>query len=87
MKRLPVKPTITIAQPGTELRWTSRLPGIISGEHSFMLTATDSGTRLVQSETFGGLLSRFSTKTFTHADASFRAVNEALKERAEARAT
>jgi hypothetical protein len=83
---MTVKPKITIAQPGTELRWTSRLPGIISGEHSFVLNATDSGTRLVQSETFGGLLAQFSSKTFAHAGASFQAVNVALKERAEAHA-
>jgi hypothetical protein len=83
---MTVKPKITAALPGTELRWTSRLPGIISGEHSFTLTATDSGTRVVQSETFQGLLTRFSGKTFANAEASFQALNQALKQRAEARA-
>jgi len=83
---MTVKPTITAVEPGTELRWASSLPGVISGEHSFILSATEGGTRLVQAETFRGLLARFSGKTWANADASFRALNEALKERAEARA-
>jgi hypothetical protein len=83
---MTVRPTITAVEPGTELRWASSLPGVIGGEHSFTLSATDGGTRLVQAETFRGLLARFSGRTFANADASFRALNEALKERAEARA-
>ena len=83
---MTVKPTITAVVPGTELRWASSLPGVISGEHSFTLSAADGGTRLVQAETFRGLLSMFSGRTFANAGASFRALNEALKERAEARA-
>jgi hypothetical protein len=35
---MTVKPKITVADPGAELRWVSRLPGIISGEHRFTLT-------------------------------------------------
>jgi len=83
---MTVKPKITAVQPGTELRWASGLPGIISGEHAFTLTPAGSGTRLVQSESFRGLLSSFSGKTFANAQASFQALNEALKKRAEARA-
>jgi hypothetical protein len=82
---MTVKPRITVARPGAELRWTSSLPGIISGEHVFTLTPAGSGTRVVQSETFGGLLARFPGKTFARAEASFQALNEALKQRAEAR--
>jgi len=81
---MTVKPTITAARPGTELRWTSSLPGI-SGEHAFLLTSTGSGTRVVQTETFGGLLARFPGKTLANAEASFQALNQALKLRAEAR--
>lgn len=80
---MTVKPKITVADPGAELRWVSSLPGIISGEHRFALTPTDGGTRLEQSETFRGLLAAFPSKTFTEAEASFRALNEALKKRAE----
>src|SRR5580658_9903290 len=55
-RMMTVKPKIVAAEPGAELRWTSSLPGIISGEHSFTLSPVDGGTRLVQSESFRGLL-------------------------------
>lgn len=57
----------------------------MSGEHSFVLSQADGGTRLVQSESFRGLLVPFSGKTLARAEASFAEVNEALKHRAEAR--
>jgi hypothetical protein len=80
---MTVKPKITVADPAAELRWAADLPGIIGGEHSFVLTPADGGTRLVQSETFRGLLVGFSAKTLLRAEASFRALNEAIKKRAE----
>jgi hypothetical protein len=82
---MTVKPKITVAAPGAELRWTASLPGIMSGEHSFVLAEADGGTRLTQSETFRGLLTAFSGKTVARAEAGFRELNEALKKRAEAR--
>jgi hypothetical protein len=45
---MTVKPKITVADPGVELRWAASLPGIVSGEHCFVLTPADGGTRLVQ---------------------------------------
>jgi hypothetical protein len=84
-RQMTVKPKITVADPGVELRWASSLPGIMSGEHSFTLTPAEGGTRLVQSETFRGLLVAFSGKILSRAEASFRRLNEALKKRAEAR--
>jgi hypothetical protein len=41
---MTVKPKITVADPGAELRWVSSLPGIMSGEHRFALTPADGGT-------------------------------------------
>jgi hypothetical protein len=43
------------------------------------------GTRLVQSETFRGLLVPLSGKTIAAAEADFAAVNRALKQRVEER--
>jgi hypothetical protein len=83
-RMMTVKPKIVAAEPGVELRWASSLPGIIGGEHWFALSPANGGTRLVQSETFHGLLVPFSGKTLGGADAAFRALNEALKKRAEA---
>jgi hypothetical protein len=31
---MTVKPRIAAAEPGAQLRWSSSLPGVISGEHS-----------------------------------------------------
>jgi hypothetical protein len=83
-RMMTIKPKIVTADPGAELRWASGLPGIISGEHRFGLTAEGAGTRLVQSETFRGLLVPVSGQVLAHAQASFAALNEAIKKRAEA---
>ena len=82
---MTVKPRIAVAEAGAELRWAASLPGIMSGEHSFVLSAADGGTRLVQSETFRGLLSAFAGKSLAGTQASFQTLNEALRQRAEAR--
>jgi hypothetical protein len=82
-RMMTVRPKVTVAEPGAELRWVSSLPGIMSGEHHFTLTPAGGGTKVEQSETFRGLLTAFGGKTFTNAGASFRALNEALKKRAE----
>ena len=81
-RTMTVKPKITVADPGAELRWTSSLPGIISGEHSFVLTAADGGTRLVQTETVGGILA--AAQPAARTETSFQALNQALKARVEA---
>ena len=80
---MTVKVKVLAADPATELRWASILPGIISGEHSFTLAPADGGTGLVQTETYRGLLSRMSASTITRTQASFQALNEAIKQRAE----
>ena len=83
-RMMTVKPTIVVAEPGVELRWSAGLPGIIGGEHSFALTSRNGGTRLVQSESFRGLLAPFSRRTMANSSTSFRELNEALRKRAEA---
>jgi hypothetical protein len=80
---MTVRPRIVAAEPGAELRWSSSLPGVISGEHSFELTTVTGGTQVTQRETFRGLLARFPLKTFTRAEASFQALSQALKKRTE----
>lgn len=84
-RMMTVKPRVVAAEPGTELRWTSSMPGIMSGEHAFALSPLNGGTRLVQSETFRGLLVPFSGKILARAEASFRELNQALKKQAETR--
>jgi hypothetical protein len=80
---MTVKASVLTADPARELRWRSSLPGIMTGEHSFTLTPADGGTRLVQTEIYTGLLARFSAKTTSRYLASFQALNDAIKQRAE----
>jgi hypothetical protein len=56
---LIIRPTVT-AVSTTGLEWLGHLgvPGLFDGRHRFELAATGSGTRLVQSESFRGLLVR-----------------------------
>ena len=78
-----IKVKILAADSGAELRWVSSLPGIMTGEHSFTLTPADGGTRLVQTQTYRGLLARMSARTAGRTQASFQSLNEGIKQRAE----
>ena len=80
---MSIKVKVLAAEPGAQLRWISSLPGIITGEHSFTLIPADGGTRLVQTETYRGLLARMSAKSISRTKASFEALNQAIKQRAE----
>ena len=78
---MTVKAKIVAADPGAELRWASNLTGIMSGEHSFVLTPLDGGTRLAQTEIYGGLLA--ATVSVPRTETIFQAMNDALKQRVE----
>ena len=80
---MTVKVKVLAAEPGVQLRWVSSLPGIITREHSFTLTPADGGTRLVQTETYRGLLGRMSAKSVSRTQASFETLNKAIKQRTE----
>jgi hypothetical protein len=82
-RAMTIKPKLLAVQPGAELRWVGGLPGIIGGEHSFTLTAAGNGTRVVQSETFRGLLVPLSGKMLGGLEADYAALNRALKQRVE----
>jgi hypothetical protein len=57
------------------------MPGLFDGRHSFTLERIDGGTRLTQEETFTGALVPLIGLTKT--EEGFRAMNEALRDRAE----
>jgi hypothetical protein len=78
---MTVKVKIVAADPGAELRWVSSLPGLMSGEHSFVLTPLNDGTRLAQTEIYGGLLA--ATVSVPRTETIFQAMNDALKQRVE----
>ena len=84
------KPTVTEVQDQRTFEWLGRLgmPGIFDGRHRFELTERDGRTTLEHSEEFSGILVRFMrTSLDSHSLDGFEAMNAALKERAEARAT
>jgi hypothetical protein len=82
-----VRPTVTAARPGAELRWLGRLGvrGVLDADHHFLLEPDgESGTRLVQQEHFGGLLVPLVARTLERGTLpAFVLMNEALKARAE----
>lgn len=83
---MTIRPTILVIQPEKELRWIGRLliPGIFDGEHSFVIEpAGENRVRLIQQETFNGLLVPFSGFLLDDTEQSFNAMNLALKERVE----
>ena len=82
---LTFRPKVLDAQPDVLLRWIGRLvaPGIFDGTHQFELQDRGGFTRVVQSETFRGVLVPFTGKSITATEADFRALNQALKTRVE----
>lgn len=81
------RPAVTALESGRRLEWLGRLgvPGIFDGRHSFELTELpDGGTRLVQEETFSGVLVPLMGQTLERTRDGFALMNEALRERAEA---
>jgi hypothetical protein len=83
-RALTIRPRVTEAQPGAVFEWLGHLvvPGLFDGRHRFELSPTSTGTRLVQGETFGGLLVRpLRTSLDTGTRAGFEAMNEALRRR------
>jgi hypothetical protein len=81
---MSVKPKITVADPGAELRW-----GIQPARHHQRRAPlrADPGRRLYPARAKRDFPRppdcAFSGKTFARAEASFRVLNEALKKRAE----
>ncbi|WP_214324840.1 SRPBCC domain-containing protein [Nonomuraea sediminis] len=80
------RPRVLIADPARTLCWRGSLgiPGIFDGEHRFVLHRTARGTNLIQSEKFTGLLTPFLGGAVARTADDFRALNQALKHRAEA---
>ena len=75
-------PTVTDLEPGRKLAWLGHLliPGLFDGAHSFTLEPLpDDRTRLVQTETFRGVLVWFSGRLLQNTEAGFAAMNEALR--------
>ena len=80
--------TVTEWLPGERLTWRSGLfaPWLYTGLHDFRLSTVAGGTRLIQSETYSGLLAPVLLPFFkTRTTALFTRMNEALKAEVERR--
>jgi hypothetical protein len=73
------------AEPERELRWGGGVPGLLRIEHWVRLSPEGGGTRIEHGESFGGLLAGIGLKLIGLDEAPYRAMNQALKERVEAR--
>jgi hypothetical protein len=86
-REVTVRPTVLESHEGRRLRWLGRLgiPGIMDADHVFTIEQrADGGTLLRQDETFRGVLVPFFARSLERGTLpAFRAMNEALKRRAE----
>ena len=83
-RAITIRPRVTAASPGSVLEWLGHLgvPGIFDGRHRFELSATPSGTHVVQREEFRGVLVRPLRRSLdTGTRAGFEAMNAALRRR------
>jgi hypothetical protein len=82
------RPALLVVEPNCELRWLGRLwlPGLFDGEHRFQIDPLGEGrVRFRQSEQFRGLLVPLLWLLIGRStEQGFRAMNAALKARAEA---
>ena len=81
-------PHLTELRPEAEMGWLGHIviPGLLDAHHRFELRAEGEGTLLMQSESFNGLLLPLFRTTLAATARSFRAMNEAMRERVEAAA-
>ena len=83
------KPTVLLVHPEQDLCWLGRvwIRGIFDGMHCIHLTAVPNGTRLEQTESFSGLLvGRLTEDVIEETQRNFKAMNNAVKQRVEAKA-
>ena len=85
---MTAKVKVLTVEPDTELRWVSKLIGLTISKRTFRLSRTAGGTSLVQTGTYRGLgggRGRAITKVIGRVQDTFTAINEAIKQQAEAR--
>jgi len=81
---MTIRPKVTAVSEAAALEWLGHLgvPGIFDGRHHFDLVRTDGGTRVIQRESFRGLLVRpLRGRLDRGTRAGFEAMNLALRER------
>ena len=79
------RPTVIVVRPEQELRWKGAfiIPGLCDGEHYFLIEPTGTGVRFIQGEIFTGILVGLMRSALNGTEDGFKAMNMALKQRAE----
>ena len=88
-RAMTIRPKITEIAPTQTFEWLGHLgfPGVFDGRHRFELHATATGTTLVQSEKFSGILVRVFRRMLDSGTVDgFEVMNQALKTRVESAA-
>jgi hypothetical protein len=83
---MTLRPMVREVIDGRRLQWVGRLgmPGILTAEHTFTIEPRNDGCRVMQQESFSGLLVPFLSRSLdAHTLPAFTAMNAALKERVE----
>lgn len=83
-RTMTVKVKVLAARPAAELRWESSVLGVARTRRSFILSPDVHGTQLAQTGSYQGLFTSFPAETISRIRANFDAINEAVKEQAEA---
>ena len=83
-RTMTVKVKVVAVRPAAELQWESRVLGVSSSKRSFILSPDGHRTQLRQNGSYEGLFTSFPAKTISRIRANFDAINEAVKEQAEA---
>ena len=86
-KAMTFKPRVTEVVDQRFFQWLGKLgfKGIFDGRHSFRINPTEHGVRFEHSEQFTGILAGLMIRMIgERTEAGFRAMNEAIKARAEA---
>ena len=87
-RTMTAKVTVRTADPGTELQWVSKPLGVTISKRIFRLSPTADGTSLEQAGTYRGLgggRGRAMVKVISRIQDTFVAINQAVKQQAEAR--
>ena len=87
-RTMTAKVKVRTAEPETELQWVSKMAGVTISKRVFLLSPVAGGTLLEQTGTYHGLgggRGRAITKVVGRIQDSFLAINEAIKQQAEAR--
>ena len=87
-RTITAKVKVLTAEPDTELQWVSKPLGVTISKRTFRLSPIAGGTSLMQAGAYSGLgggRGRAMTKVIGRIQDTYVAINEAIKQQAEAR--